>query len=103
MGRKVGGRRPSLSYAIDEHAGQTINEKGIKGDALLRCELQILSRSEKEPTALRSTFPIEEADQFGFQDPPALPRLGGLDATIADVFEKGRLGNSQVLTGLLGR
>jgi hypothetical protein len=81
----------------------TINEKGIAVDALLRCELQILSRSEKEPTALRSTFPIEETDQFGFQDPPALARLGGPDATIADVFEEGRLSNPQVLTGFLGR
>jgi hypothetical protein len=37
------------------------------------------------------------------QNPPSLARLGGLDATITDVFEEGRLRNSQVLTGFLGR
>lgn len=99
----MGGGRPSLSLVKDKQVGKTTNEKGIAVDALSRYELQILSRSEKGPTALRSTFPVEEADQFGFQDPPALARLGGLDATIAYVFKKGRLGNSQVLTGFLGR
>ena len=47
--------------------------------------------------------PIEETDQFGVQDPPSLARLGSIDATITDVFEEGRLRNSQVLTGFLGR
>jgi len=46
---------------------------------------------------------IEETDQFGVQNPPSLARLGGVDATITDVFEEGRLRNSQVLTGFLGR
>ena len=47
--------------------------------------------------------PIEETDQFGFQDPPSLARLGGLDATTTDVFKEGGFCNSQVLTGFLGR
>ena len=48
-------------------------------------------------------LPIEETDQFGFQDPPSLSRLGGLDATITDVLEEGGLGNPQVLAGFLSR
>jgi hypothetical protein len=46
---------------------------------------------------------VEEADEFGLQHPPSLARLGGLDATIPDVFKEGGLGNPQVLTGFLGR
>jgi hypothetical protein len=46
---------------------------------------------------------IEETDQFGVQNPPSLAGLGGVDATVTDVFEEGRLRNSQVLTGFLGR
>jgi hypothetical protein len=46
-------------------------------------------------------LPIEEADQFGFQDPPSLSRLGGLDATVTDVLEEGGLGDPQVLAGFL--
>ncbi len=86
--------------------GQTINEKGIAVDALSRYELQILYRSDEfpPPKALHSAFPpVEETDQFGVQDPPSLARLGSLDATITDVFEEGRLRNSQVSTGFLGR
>jgi len=86
--------------------GQTINEKGIAVDALSRYELQILYRSDEfpPPKALHSAFPpVEETDQFGFQYPPSLARFGGLDTTTTDVLEEGGLGNSQVLTGFIGR
>jgi len=46
-------------------------------------------------------LPIEETDQFGFQDPPSLSRLGGLDTTVTDVLEEGGLGDPQVLAGFL--
>ena len=86
--------------------GQTINEKGIAVDALSRYELQTSYRSDVFPPlkALHSGFPpVEETDQFGFQDPPSLSRLGGLYATVADVLEECGLGNPQVLAGFLSR
>ncbi len=47
-----GGKTP-LSFIlrkIYEHMGQTINEKSIAVDALSKYELQILYRSDEEPT-----------------------------------------------------
>jgi len=96
----------SILRKIYEHPGQTINEKGIDVDALSRfaISLQLFIYKGFPPLkSLYSASPVEETDQFGFQHPPSLARLGGLDTATTDVFKEGGLGNPQVLTGFLGR
>ncbi len=43
-------KNSAILLKIYEHVGQTINEKSIAVDALSKYELQILYRSDEEPT-----------------------------------------------------
>ena len=102
--RSGGWRNSVILRKIHEYGGQTINERASQLMPFLDTNCRLYTdrmKGPRPPIPSWMGFPIEETDQFGFQDPPSLSRLGGLYATVTDVLEEGGFRNPQVLARFL--